>query len=212
MAHTGKVRDIRSRMLEIYGESCWMGYTIDKKNPFTFHHIFEQRKGGKDLIDNGALLSLHAHHDLNQLDVHKRNIYNELNLLFTALNETKAPPTVEYYKEVNKVLIYASKFITLSEYCNLYPDFELLDDYLEQIKEMKNEEGDQEYIKIDGVYMPVSYQKKDVIYVTKTLEVSNKNKNKNKNISYVTEDVEIPKEYRNKTKKKNRNNKKYKYK
>ena len=83
MAKTGKVREIRNRMLEIFGENCWMGYTLDRKNPFTFHHIFEQRRGGKALLENGAVLTSHAHRDLNQLDMHQRAMYRDLNILFT---------------------------------------------------------------------------------------------------------------------------------
>ena len=195
MAKTGKVREIRNRMLEIFGENCWMGYTLDRKNPFTFHHIFEQRKGGKDLIDNGAILTSHAHQDLNQLDMHHKVLYRELNLLFTALNETKTPPTVEYYKEVNEILKRADKVIELSPYCNLEPDYGLVDEILKEKKKVEEENNDG-YIKIGGVYMPVSYDTREINYL----------KEEPKDI------VEISIEYKEKVKKKNRNHKNYSFK
>ncbi len=194
MAHTAKVREIRNRMIEIYGDYCWMGYTLDKKNPFTFHHIFEQRKGGKDLINNGALLTKDAHNDLNQLDMHQRAMYRDLNILFTELNETMSPPTIEYYKEVIKILVKASKVIYLSPKCNLDPDYCLMKEKLDEFRENKIAKSD-EYIRVKGVYIPASYDKIDKDYST-----------------LVQEEIEIPIEYKNKVKKKNRNKTKYKYK
>lgn len=214
MANTSKVRDIRNRMIEIFGQNCWMGYTVDRKNPFTFHHIFEQRKGGKDLMENGAVLTSHAHRDLNQLDMHKKDLYNELNQLFTFLNETKCPPTLDYYKEVNEILLVASRFIKLSPYCNLNPDFELVKEALAKRKIV--EEVDDGYIKIDGIYMPVSYDTRDIgeSYITQSLEKKSVSYNNLK--QYIeeipVEIVDIPMEYRGAVKKKNRNNKIYNYK
>ena len=194
MAHTGKVREIRERMLEIYGNNCWMGYKLDRKNPFTFHHIFEQRKGGKDLITNGAILTRAAHNDLNQLDMHEKSLYRDLNLLFIELNETNLPPTIEYYKEINKILLIANKKIELSRFCNLEMDLGLIRENISK----EEEKVDENYIKIKGVYMPVSYQKIDKDYsIVVPLE---------------EEKIEIPLEYQNKVKKKNRNKRRYTYK
>ena len=109
MANTSKIKEIRDEMIKIYGNNCWMGYRLTKNNPFTFHHIFEQRVGGKDLIENGALLTKFAHRDLNTMDLHVKPLYKDLNILFKELNNTKKAPTIDYYKEVNKILVRASK-------------------------------------------------------------------------------------------------------
>lgn len=194
MAHTGKVRDTKSRMLEIYGINCWMGYTVDRGNPFTFHHIHEQRKGGKVSIDNGAILTKYAHQDLNQLDMHKKCLYNALNELFILLNETKTPPTIEYYREINKILLLADKVIDLSYYCNLHPDYGMLSEALEKSRELQKQ-NDDGYLLIDGVYMPVSYGVRSIDYVKEVPE----------------ELFNIPLEYKGKMKKKNRNRKIYSY-
>ena len=129
MSGTKKVQMVREQMLSIFGEGCWMGYKVTKKNQYTYHHIKEARYGGRVSIDNGALLTRGAHNDLNLLDEHARDLYHELNDLFKILNQTKKPPTKEYFKEVNGVLLFADKVITLSPYCELNPDFEALEEF-----------------------------------------------------------------------------------
>ena len=198
MAHTGKIKEIKDRMIEVYGPNCWMGYRLDRKNPFTFHHIFEKRKGGKDLMANGALLTREAHCDLNQLDMHEKSMYRDLNLLFIELNETNAAPTIEYYTEVKKILLCASKKIELSKYCILDEDFGLIREVLSEQEKVKETNFEENYIQIDGVYIPVSYQKIDKDYSAV--------------VPKVLEEYVIPLEYKNKVKKKNRNKNKYTYK
>lgn len=172
MAHTGKVRELKNRMIEIYGPNCWMGYRTDKKNGFTYHHIQEQRNGGKDTLENGANLTSYAHRDLNELDAHLKSLYHEFNDLFTALNSTNKPPTIEYYKELYKLLIKASEYIELNRYCVLKSEFDfgLLKEMIEKAEELNNTKGhielmdeynngiltkDTEYEKIDGIYIPI---------------------------------------------------------
>lgn len=115
---TKKVQMVKSAMIEIYGEHCWMGYTICRDNPFTYHHIKEKRFGGKVTLENGALLTSYAHADLNTLEHVKPYYYNKLNSMFMELNATLAPPTKEYYEEINDILLHASKYVKLSKYFN----------------------------------------------------------------------------------------------
>ena len=44
MSNTKQVQKIREQMISIYGEGCWMGYRLTKKNPYTYHHISDIRK------------------------------------------------------------------------------------------------------------------------------------------------------------------------
>lgn len=122
-----RVQMVKDAMLEIYGDYCWMGYTVCRKNQYTYHHMRERRNGGKVTIDNGAILSHAAHNDLNTMEQVKPYYYKELNDLFYALNRTQAPPTKEYFEEVKKLLRSASRYIKLSSYA---PDlsFEVIDD------------------------------------------------------------------------------------
>lgn len=93
-------------MIEIYKPKGidWMAYKLQRKNPYTFHHIIEKRNGGKRRVNNGAILTLNAHEYLNYLDCRYERIYKELNGLFWELNRTYKPPQEDYYEEVGAVL------------------------------------------------------------------------------------------------------------
>lgn len=135
MSNTKQVQKIRERMISIYGEGCWMGYKLTKANPYTYHHIHEARNGGRVTLDNGALLTRFAHNDLNEMENHARYLYKELNDLFKELNRTRKPATKEYFKEVNGILLRADKIITLSDHCELNPDFILLEEFAKATQE-----------------------------------------------------------------------------
>lgn len=135
MSDTKKVQKVREKMISIYGEGCWMGYKLTKNNPYTYHHIVEKRNGGGITVDNGALLTRFAHNDLNELENHARYLYRELNSLFKELNKTRKPPTREYFKEVNGILLCADKIITLSDHCELNPDFVMLEEFSQMTQE-----------------------------------------------------------------------------
>lgn len=162
MSDTKKVQEVRGKMVEIFGANCWMGYKLDKKNPFTYHHILEARRGGKVTIDNGALLTYWAHHDLNQMEEHDKGLYIALNTLFKELNKTKKPPTREHFKEVNGILLHADRVITLSDYCTLNSDFELLEEAAITTSENKKPSGHLVYIPSDDelIAIPSDYREK----------------------------------------------------
>lgn len=82
----------------------WLNYKIYKPSDLTFHHIHEAKYGGKREITNGAILTRKAHDDLNWLEYHRPRIYSDLNYLFYLLNLSEAPPTKEYYREVERIL------------------------------------------------------------------------------------------------------------
>lgn len=95
------------QMIEIYKPNGidWMNYHLEKKNPYTYHHIKEVRNGGKRTIQNGAILTKQAHEYLNYIDREYHKIYKELNGLFLELNRTYKPPEEDYFQEVNHVLL-----------------------------------------------------------------------------------------------------------
>ena len=39
MSDTKKVQEVRGKMAGIFGPTCWMGYKLDRKNPFTYHMV-----------------------------------------------------------------------------------------------------------------------------------------------------------------------------
>lgn len=135
MSDAKKIQKVRKAMLEIYGEGCWMGYKLCRENPYSYHHILEARKGGRITIDNGAILTRFAHDDLNALERKASYLYHDLNVLFKELNETRRPPTKEYFKEINGILVYASEIIQLSRYCELNVDFVLQKEVVQMTQE-----------------------------------------------------------------------------
>jgi len=181
VSQTKKVQMVREQMLSIYGEGCWMGYKLSKKNPYSYHHIREARNGGKVSIDNGAILTRAAHNDLNLLDEHEKSLYHALNNLFKELNQTRKPPTKEYFKEVNGILLFADRIIRLSPYCELNPDYEALEDFAQMTHEC--------YPDIPEIQVE---EKRIKRYEEE-------------------EPIRIPKHYKTKMKKKNRNRKSYRY-
>ena len=186
MADTKRVQMIRERMLTIYGEACWMGYKVSKKNPFTYHHIVERRNGGGVTMDNGAVLTRIAHDDLNRIEQARRSYYKALNELFKELNATMKPPTKEYYMEVYDILGKASKYVRFSSSYHPNPDFE----YLEFIA---NE--------------PLFVDEREIDYFDDEIDLDYQ-----QIIIYEEEDeVIIPVQYKEKVKKKNRHNKHYRY-
>ena len=185
MADTKRVQMIRERMITIYGEACWMGYKVSKKNPFTYHHIIERRNGGPVTMDNGAVLTRIAHDDLNRIEQSRRSYYKAMNELFKELNETRKPPTKEYYMEVYDILAKASKYVNFSSSYHPNPDFE----YLEHIAN--------EPLFVDERQM--EYYDDEMICECEPA------------IYMYSEEVIIPVEYRGKVKKKNRHNKHYHY-
>ena len=78
----------------------WMGFTLTKKNPLTYHHIQKDSEKGKKTLDNGAPLSKNAHRFLNCLERVKPDLYIEWNDLFREINATASPPTVEHKRKI----------------------------------------------------------------------------------------------------------------
>lgn len=100
------MNEVLISMLEIYKPNgkCWMNYEMNRKNPYTFHHIKEARNGGLYIIENGAILTKDAHEFLNYLNRKEKTVYYKLNKLFKLLNETRQPPTILYYEELDDIL------------------------------------------------------------------------------------------------------------
>lgn len=105
-------------LIDIHGNNCWMGYRVSRTNPYTFHHIRKDSSGGKRELNNGAVLTKHAHNDLNLIERKAEKYYKELNRLFKALNKSKSPPTLEYYIEIRIILEEVSQFVEMSSFYN----------------------------------------------------------------------------------------------
>ena len=65
----------------------WMGYKLNKDNPYTYHHIVKREHGGKETIENGAILTRIAHEYLNILEIRDREKYIYVNNVLKQINE-----------------------------------------------------------------------------------------------------------------------------
>ena len=76
--------NVLTKMIETYepNREDWMGFKLSDDNPYTFHHIRERRFGGKEELENGAILTGRAHQFLNHLDCHHHKVYEEYQNIF----------------------------------------------------------------------------------------------------------------------------------
>ena len=51
----------------------------DSKERLNYHHIVKKEHGGKETIDNGAVLNREAHDFLHKQEHKDKQLYNELN-------------------------------------------------------------------------------------------------------------------------------------
>lgn len=108
--------DVLKQMIVIFKPDGidWLNFKLCRKSPYTYHHIVERRNGGPRTIDNGAILTRLGHDFLNILEIREPELYDDLNTLFKLLNNTKKPPTDDYYEEVNGILMRKPKVLTLT--------------------------------------------------------------------------------------------------
>lgn len=85
----------------------FLGYRITKNNPLQYHHIIFRTNGGLTTLSNGAPLTKEAHsffHTMVRKDyITAKKITRE----FIKLNESKTPPSFEYY---NKIKSYINSY------------------------------------------------------------------------------------------------------
>ena len=77
------MKAVLERLVERHGTYGvdWMGFTLSKKNPLTYHHIIKECEKGKKTVENGAPLTKQAHAFLNCLERVKPDLYEEWNEL-----------------------------------------------------------------------------------------------------------------------------------
>ncbi len=99
------MKAVLERLVERHGTYGvdWMGFSLSKKNPLTYHHIIKECEKGKKTVENGAPLTKQAHAFLNCLERVKPDLYVEWNELFTEINRSEAPPSEEHVEKI-KVL------------------------------------------------------------------------------------------------------------
>ena len=91
-------------MIEIYGgERDWMNYRI-VRDDLTYHHIIKRCDGGRETIDNGALLMKVPHEYLHLIEFKDFKSYKHLNQVFRLINDQRHDPTPEQRETVEYIL------------------------------------------------------------------------------------------------------------
>lgn len=98
------MRDITKRMIKIYNldKLCFMGYTLDRTA--SFHHIIKREHGGKETIENGAVLNKNAHEYLHIIEYKDIGTYIAINKILKIINEQRDRPTTEQLEIISKIL------------------------------------------------------------------------------------------------------------
>jgi len=65
----------------------WMGYKVSKENPYTYHHLKKKCNGGKETIENGAVLTRTGHEYLHIVESRDMELYNYINNVLKQINE-----------------------------------------------------------------------------------------------------------------------------
>ena len=127
---------ITRNMLEIYKPLSgldWMNYKIVRKEDLTFHHIVKRENGGKNRINNGALLMPIPHQYLHLIECIDFTTYETLNNVFAAINRQGHEPTFEERFAIESLLYnfeyrykdkYTSRGKKLIKYEFMNRDFE----------------------------------------------------------------------------------------
>ena len=98
------MKPITKEMIKIYNldKLCFMGYTLDKTA--SFHHIVKREHGGKETIENGAVLNKTAHEYLHIIEYKDIGTYIAINKILEIINNQKNRPTKEQYQIISKLL------------------------------------------------------------------------------------------------------------
>lgn len=97
---------IKKEMLKIYKPISgldWMNYKLVKKD-LTYHHVLKKSDGGKETIENGALLMPISHQYLHLIECKDIETYNAINKLFSYINMQKHEPTIQQRVYINYLL------------------------------------------------------------------------------------------------------------
>lgn len=98
------MKPITKQMIKIYNldKLCFMGYKLEKN--VSYHHIIKREHGGKETIDNGAVLNQYAHEYLHIIEYKDLDIYIAINSILKIINAQRDKPTKEQLKTISQLL------------------------------------------------------------------------------------------------------------
>lgn len=83
----------------------WLGYEVNKRTDFSFHHIIKKENGGKETRENGAILSYNTSHPyLHLIESKDFDIYCYLNYILKEINVQGYIPTTSQLLKINMAL------------------------------------------------------------------------------------------------------------
>ena len=97
------MKQITKHMIKIYNlDLCFMGYKLDKTA--SFHHLTKRENGGKETLENGAVLNKNAHEYLHIIEYKDIDTYITINNILKIINQQHDKPTIEQYKMISSLL------------------------------------------------------------------------------------------------------------
>ena len=100
------MQTVTKNMLKIYvpySNMDWLNYKLIKKD-LTFHHLQKREDGGKEVIENGALLMSVAHQYLHLIECKDIETYIAINKIFKYVNQQMCEPTREQREIIEYLL------------------------------------------------------------------------------------------------------------
>ena len=81
------------------------GYKVSKDNPYTYHHCFFKRcLGGKETVENGAVLTKNSHEYLHIVESRDLELYNYINNVLKQINEQGHEPLLRQIIAIDYLL------------------------------------------------------------------------------------------------------------
>lgn len=100
------LKAITKEMIRIYQPISgfdWMNYRLVKRE-LTYHHIKKRENGGKETIDNGAILMPTPHEYLHIIECKDEETYIAINKIFKAINSQREEPTYDQREIIEYLL------------------------------------------------------------------------------------------------------------
>ena len=100
------MKQITKLMVNMYNlhKIDFMGYKVNKDNPYTYHHLLKKCHGGKETIENGAILTKYSHEYLHIVETRDLNIYNYINNVLKQINEQGHEPLLRQILAIDYLL------------------------------------------------------------------------------------------------------------
>ncbi len=106
-----KDKKVMQELIRLFNPKIdWMGFIITPKNYISYHHIDEKRNGGKETVDNGAILSRTSHMLLHKIEHFNKDLYLKWQLLFIDINLTRKPLTEDTLQRICELTLETKDF------------------------------------------------------------------------------------------------------